>query len=52
METSQIHRKHKSKSKRLKEKLEIKSKEEALQKSLKNHNKVAFFVNGYPLKKI
>jgi hypothetical protein len=39
METSQIHRKHISKSRRLKEKLEIKAKEEALQKSLKNHSK-------------
>jgi len=38
METSQLHRKHKSKSRRLKEKLELKAKEEALQKSLKNHN--------------
>jgi hypothetical protein len=39
METSQIHRKHKSKSRRLKEKLEAKAKEEALQQSLENHNK-------------
>ncbi len=39
METSQIHRKHKSKSRRLKEKLEAKAKEAAIQKSLKAHNK-------------
>jgi hypothetical protein len=39
METTHIHRKHTSKSRRLKEKLEAKAKEEALQKSLKNHNK-------------
>lgn len=39
METAQIHRKHISKSRRLKEKLEAKAKEEALQQSLKNHNK-------------
>ncbi|WP_046754968.1 PcfJ domain-containing protein [Kordia jejudonensis] len=39
METSQIHRKHKSKSRRLKEKLEAKAKEASIQKSLKAHNK-------------
>ncbi|WP_430411137.1 PcfJ domain-containing protein [Kordia sp.] len=39
METSHIHKKHKSKSRRLKEKLEAKAKEVAIQKSLKAHNK-------------
>ncbi|WP_298417613.1 PcfJ domain-containing protein [uncultured Kordia sp.] len=39
METSHIYRKHKSKSRRLKEKLEEKAKEAAIQKSLKAHNK-------------
>ncbi len=39
METTHVHRKHISKSRRLKEKLEAKAKEEALQKSLQNHNK-------------
>ncbi|WP_420571061.1 PcfJ domain-containing protein [Kordia sp.] len=39
METSQIHRKHKSKSRRLKEKLAEKAKEAALQESLQKHNK-------------
>ncbi|EDP96911.1 PcfJ domain-containing protein [Kordia algicida OT-1] len=39
METSQIHRKHKSKSRRLKEKLAEKAKEAALQESLQRHNK-------------
>jgi len=39
METSHTHQKHKSKSRRLKEKLELKAKEAALQKSLQNHNK-------------
>lgn len=39
METSQIHRKHKSKSARLKEKLAEKAREKAIQESLQNHNK-------------
>ncbi|WP_298509743.1 PcfJ domain-containing protein [uncultured Kordia sp.] len=39
METKNIHRKHISKSRRLKEKLAAKAKEEALQKSLQKHNK-------------
>ncbi|MFK7749197.1 MAG: hypothetical protein AB8B65_12450, partial [Kordia sp.] len=39
METSQIHRKHTSKSRRLKEKLAEKAKEAALQESLQKHNK-------------
>ncbi len=39
METKNIHRKHISKSKRLKEKLAAKAKEAALQESLQKHNK-------------
>ncbi|AXG68767.1 PcfJ-like protein [Kordia sp. SMS9] len=39
METQYIHRKHISKSKRLKEKLAAKAKEAALQESLQKHNK-------------
>jgi hypothetical protein len=39
METQQIHRKHISKSRRLKEKLEAKAKETALKESLQKHNK-------------
>lgn len=39
METQHIHRKHISKSRRLKEKLAAKAKEAALQESLQKHNK-------------
>jgi len=40
METQHIHRKHTSKSRRLKEKLAAKAKEAAIQESLQKHNKV------------
>ncbi|MEM6719834.1 MAG: PcfJ domain-containing protein [Bacteroidota bacterium] len=39
METQHIHRKHTSKSRRLKEKLAAKAKEAAIQESLQKHNK-------------